>query len=206
MIKEFSSNFCPTGQYRFPFRFKIPFWVPPSFIHTELGLMLFTISYTLEAFLVENVPDSPFDKQRVLKTKVFLKVVQPPLCISMPKSIQLGKELKGLFLQSKGESKIELKLDKFYYKQGESILLSLLVDNRESGKTIKQVKLKLLKCIKGIESHRNRNITRYNILYREAHNDTIGKGALVEKRFVVPLQCGEIVNGTLPGLQSEQIT
>jgi hypothetical protein len=54
ILKEYSSNFAPLGQYSFPFSFKLPFWLPPSFVFSENGQLEFAIYYAVEALLCES--------------------------------------------------------------------------------------------------------------------------------------------------------
>ncbi len=54
ILREYSSGFTPVGQFSFPFRFQIPFWLPPSFVYSENGHLKSSIYYALEAFLIED--------------------------------------------------------------------------------------------------------------------------------------------------------
>ena len=135
--------------------------------------------------------------QRILKTKVLVKVIQPPLSVTLSKVVTIGRKLQGVFFTSKGLSRIEFKIDKCQYRPGDVIHLNALFDNRESDKPITSIKIKLMKCIKGLDPSRGRKIRRHNILYRKIITSTIQKGMLVETCFDIPLNPKKFINNQL---------
>ena len=70
-------------------------------------------------------------------------------------------------------------------------------DNRESERAIGDIKVKLMKCVKGIDPARGRRIRRYNILYRQEHQSGVPKGGYEERTFEIPLKVRKIVGNKI---------
>lgn len=78
--------------------------VQKTAIKQELISQVTSKSFISEDALKEGFSETPQRKPRILKTKVFLKVVQPPLAVNTPTIVSINRQLKGLLHQSKGTS------------------------------------------------------------------------------------------------------
>lgn len=85
-------------------------------IYTDNGKLTFSVYYALEAYIIEedtiaklgNTSTSFIgaarakQENRMLKTKVLVKVIQPPLSVNPPKVLNVGCKLMGGFREDKG--------------------------------------------------------------------------------------------------------
>jgi hypothetical protein len=141
---------------------------------------------------------------RILKAKLLLKVVQPPISVNPPKVIHIGKKLQGMLFSNKGESKIEVKLDKSQYHPGETVHITCDVDNSESEKSIWQIKFRFYKCVRGIDQNRGRRIKRQYLIFKHIHDKIIKKGESTRIEINMPLKIRKIVNNTVDNGNKEE--
>ncbi len=93
-----------------------------------------------------------------------VRVVQPPLSVNLPKQVSSGSRVMGSLREDKGQTKVELKIDKQQYAPGESIKLTCNINNSDCEKSIKTTKVRLIRTISGIDIAKEKSIKKTDVL------------------------------------------
>eukprot|EP01135_Chromosphaera_perkinsii_P003046 Nk52_evm28s233 gene=Nk52_evmTU28s233 len=145
---QFDSDGIPPGDYKFPFLFRLPADLPSSIrvFHQNLDSLFFgKINYEVRAHVIHH--KDPTLRRKVMRTGYRFRkrnIVQPT---TDPEKLPITEKCKTFLLCKKEQPlRATVRLDKDVYRRGESVRVTVDVDN-QSDKTVKWVEAAIFQRI-----------------------------------------------------------